>query len=117
MPESLPLRTDTPDHAAADSVDTLRDHPAASRARRPTVPTGFTVADVARRYRVGEDKVRAFIARGELLAINTATALCGRPRWIILPDALAAFEKRREGGPPPKTARRRKRPSQMDYYP
>jgi hypothetical protein len=82
----------------------------------------LTVADVARRYRVGEDKVRAWIARGELPAINTAAVLCGRPRWVITPDALAAFERGRRGGPPPKPApRRRRRPAAtsgvIDYYP
>jgi hypothetical protein len=46
---------------------------------------GLTVRDVARRYRVGEDKVRGWIARGELAAINTATVMCGRPRWVIPP--------------------------------
>ncbi len=38
---------------------------------------GLTVRDVACRYRVGEDKVRGWIARGELRAINTAKVLCG----------------------------------------
>ena len=32
---------------------------------------GLTVADVARRYRVSPDKVRGWIARGELIAINS----------------------------------------------
>jgi hypothetical protein len=80
-------------------------------------PAGLTVADVARRYRVGEDKVRTWIARGELLAINTAMALCGRPRWVIPADALAGFERRRAGGPPPKQPRRRKRTAVVDFYP
>lgn len=78
---------------------------------------GLTVADVARRYRVGPDKVRAWIGRGELAAVNTATALCGKPRWIILPNALAAFERRRAGGPPPKVERRRKKGYAVDYFP
>jgi transposase len=78
---------------------------------------GLTVRDVARRYRVGEDKVRGWVARGELAAVNTAAALCGKPRWVILPDALAAFEKRRAGGPVPKPKRRAKRPVQIDFYP
>jgi hypothetical protein len=78
---------------------------------------GLTVRDVARRYRVGEDKVRAWITRGELAAINTAAALCGRPRYVILPDALAAFERRRSAAPPPKPTRRRKRSVAVDYYP
>ena len=78
---------------------------------------GFTVADVARRYRVGEDKVRTWIRRGELLAINTATELCGKPRWVVTPEALLAFERLRVGGPSPKPARRRRCTAQVDYFP
>lgn len=78
---------------------------------------GLTVADVARRYRVGEDKVRSWIAKGELKAINTATVLCGKPRFVVLPDHLAEFEKLRAAGPAPKP-QRRKRPTQpIDFYP
>src|SRR4051794_21965418 len=75
--------------------------PTSPDASLPTPPAqaGYTVADVARRLRVGEDKVRGWIARGELAAINTATALCGKPRWVIPPEALAAFERSRAGGP------------------
>jgi hypothetical protein len=58
---------------------------------------GLTVKDVARRYRVSPDKVRLWIARGELVAINTTATLCGKPRWVILPEALAEFERRRAG--------------------
>jgi helix-turn-helix protein len=83
----------------------------------PTLSPGLTVRDVAKRYRVGEDKVRLWIARGELAAVNTAAALCGKPRWVITPEALAAFEKRRIGGPPPKPPRRRRRVASVDYYP
>jgi hypothetical protein len=72
---------------------------------------------MARRYRVGEDKVRGWIARGELRAINTAAALCGRPRWVVPVDALAEFERRRAGGPPPDPPHRRRRRTVVDYYP
>ena len=78
---------------------------------------GLTVADVARRFRVGPDKVRSWIARGELAAVNTASVLCGKPRWVVTPEALAAFERGRAGGPPPKRARHRKRTTVVDYYP
>jgi hypothetical protein len=84
---------------------------------RPEPTPGLTVADVARRYRVGEDKVRGWISRGELRAINTATALCGKPRWVIPPEALVSFEQRRAGGPPPKPQRRRRQPAAIDFYP
>ena len=83
----------------------------------PAPAAGLTVRDVARRYRVGEDKVRAWIARGELKAINTAAVLCGRPRWVVPVDALAEFERRRAGGPPPKPQRRRRQPAPIDFYP
>jgi transposase len=81
------------------------------------VAAGFTVADIARRYRVGEDKVRTWIRHGELRAINTATVLRGKPRWVIPPDALSEFEKRRAGGPPPSPPRRRRRSTEIDFYP
>lgn len=83
----------------------------------PPEQRGLTVADVAARYRVSPDKVRAWIGRGELVAVNTATVLVGKPRWVIQPDALAAFEQRRKSGPPPAPAPRRKRPPNIiDYY-
>jgi hypothetical protein len=82
-----------------------------------TLGRGYTVAEVARRYRVGQDKVRGWIRRGELAAINTATVLCGKPRWVITPDALAVFEKRRATGPAPKQKRRRRQPEVIDFFP
>jgi hypothetical protein len=97
-------------------------HP--SRTRAPTVEdpgdhaaAGLTVKDLARRYRIGEDKVRTFIARGELKAINTAAVLCGRPRWVVPVEALAEFEQRRASGPPPKPRRRHRRTTAAVYYP
>jgi hypothetical protein len=81
------------------------------------IPRGFTVADLARRWRVGEDKIRGFIARGELAAINVATVLCGKPRWVITPDAVTAFERGRQSSPSPKPVRRRKRTEEIDFYP
>jgi hypothetical protein len=84
----------------------------------PSPPAaGLTVADVAKRYRVSPDKVRRWIDRGELLAVNTAEALCGKPRYVITAEALAEFERRRSTAPPPKPKRRKKSPVMMDYFP
>ncbi len=79
---------------------------------------GLTVLDVAKRFRVSPDKVRGWIRRGELLAVNTADNLYGRPRFIISPESLAAFERGRQAATPtaPKP-RRRKRTNLVDYYP
>lgn len=82
-----------------------------------TVSTGLTVAEVARRLRVGVGKVRTWIGRGELKAINTASVLCGRPRWVVTVDALAEFERRRTTTPPTPKPTRRRRTTAVDYYP
>ncbi len=83
--------------------------------------TGQTVPELAKWWRVGQDKIRTWIRKGELIAINTATTLCGKPRWVVSPDAVAEFESRRKSGPPPeqeKPRRRRYKPAGfVDYYP
>jgi hypothetical protein len=78
---------------------------------------GLTVRDLARRYRVSTDKVRVWIHSGELVAITTAAVVCGKPRYVVLPDALVAFERRRQAGPPPKAPRQRRRSYNIDFYP
>jgi hypothetical protein len=96
------------DHTDPLTVERLRDRPEA----------GLTTGEVARRYRVGEDKVRGWIRRGELRAINTADPLAGRPRFVIPPEALASFEKGRAAARPPKPTRRKKKPSgYIDFFP
>jgi hypothetical protein len=63
------------------------------------------------------DRVRAMIVRGELRALNLATAKCRKPRYVILPEHLTEFERGRQAAEPPKPARRRKRTEMVDYYP
>jgi hypothetical protein len=78
---------------------------------------GFTVADVAARFRVSPDKVRLWIKKGELAVVNTASSPCGRPQLPVTAEGLAAFERLRSATPPPKPPRRRQRPAAIDYYP
>jgi excisionase family DNA binding protein len=82
------------------------------------VRRGFTVSEVAERYHVGEDKVRGWIKRGELKAINTTDVRLARPRYVITAEALAEFERGRQAADPPKPTPRRKRPTNIvDFYP
>jgi len=79
---------------------------------------GHVVADVAALLRVSGDKIRRLIATGELVGINTADR-GQKPRWVVLPDALADFLRQRQAVPPtpPKPARRKKRTNKIDFYP
>jgi len=51
----------------------------------------LTTAEIARRLSVSTDKIRAWIASGELRAVNLATRRGGRPRYRVLAEDLAAF--------------------------
>jgi hypothetical protein len=72
---------------------------------------GLTPNGVARLLRVSPDRVRAWIARGELAAVNTATA-GAKPRYIVLPQHLAAWEASHRVNAQP--VRRRRRRSTVD---
>jgi transposase len=77
---------------------------------------GLTTRDVAQRYRVGEDRVRSWIKAGLLKAINTADVACGKPRFVVPPEALVEFERTRAAAAPPKATRSKRRPQQIDYF-
>jgi hypothetical protein len=80
---------------------------------------GLTVKDAAQRYRVGPDKIRTWIACGLMPAVNTASSTSTKPRWVMMPEDLAEFERRRRRGRAAKqTSRRRKqRAGQIDFLP
>jgi transposase len=80
---------------------------------------GYTVADVAQRYRVSPDRVRAWIRRGELKGLNTRDLRCGRPRFVVTHESLADFERSRQAATPeaPKPKRRKRMPEFEDFYP
>ena len=84
---------------------------------RSTLTAGLTVRETAKLLRVGTSKILNFIKNGELMAITTSASLAARPRYIILPDALAAFLQQRCAAPPSKMKRRKKRTQLIDYFP
>jgi hypothetical protein len=102
LPDTLSFQ-----HTQVDRPEGRRNQPGA----------GLTVEEAARRYRVSPDKIRALIAIGELRAVNTAAAKCGKPRWVITPEAMEEFERGRAGGPKPKPQRRRREEGLVDYWP
>jgi excisionase family DNA binding protein len=79
-------------------------------------PAGYTPSELARILRVNADRVRAWIRSGEMPALNLASKRCVRPRFVVLPHHLAAFERKRAAALPPRPPRR-ERKSAIDYYP
>jgi hypothetical protein len=77
----------------------------------------LTVPEMARRHRVSEEKVRAWIRSGILRAVNTANTRCGKPRFVIFPEAIEEFERARSVATPPPAPKRNKRIIRKDYYP
>jgi excisionase family DNA binding protein len=86
-------------------------------ALKPRGGRGLTVSEVARRYRVSEEKVRRWIRAGTLRAINVADSLCGKPRWVVTKEFLNEFERSHAAAEPPRPARRRRKQPLIDYYP
>ncbi len=85
----------------------------------PDTPNrGMTPRETARFLRVRLDRVRAWIRSGELGAVNMAESRVGKPRFVILPHHLAAWEvARRAAQPAPKKRQRQKQTVGTDYYP
>lgn len=79
---------------------------------------GWTINELAKILRVSPDKIRGWIRSGNLKAINIASTLAGKPRFVILPKHLEEFEQTRTTGPPPKTIRKKRKPKgYIDFYP
>ena len=79
-----------------------------------SVPRYLTPPSLAQQYGVKPDKVLAWIARGELRAVNVANRIGGRPRWRISPEAIAEFENRRAAKPEVKRPRRKRQTDVLD---
>jgi hypothetical protein len=82
-------------------------------------PRGYTPNELGRLLRVSPDRIRAWIAAGDLGAIDTSRARCGRPRYVILPHHLEQFIRRRSAARQKTTpTQRRRRPlGFIDFFP
>lgn len=74
------------------------------------IERSLTPPQFAKRYGRAVEKVIRWIESGELVAINVATTTSGRPRYVITPEAIEEFEKRRrvKAAPVKKTIRRKR---------
>jgi hypothetical protein len=70
---------------------------------------GFSLADLAVRWKCGLSKLRELIRRGELVATNIALDVTARPQWRVSAESVGAFERRRSSQPAPTPKRRRGR--------
>jgi len=75
----------------------------------------LTPPEVAKLLRVRIDKVRGWIRRGELAAVDVSETIGGRPRYRIARDDLDAFLRRRQVTTPPVTVRGRRQPAIKQY--
>lgn len=89
---------------------------AAKPARHSVVvaKTHYTPPELAKQWSVSPDKIRAWIASGELEAFDASTTQGGRPRYLIRREAVEAFEALRSIQKPPEPAPRRSRRADDD---
>jgi hypothetical protein len=84
----------------------------------PQPQVSFTARSLAAYWKVSVNKIRKWLASGQLVGVNLATNPAGRPQWRITAASVEAFEARRTSAPTPRPARRRqKRSQQVDFYP
>ena len=77
----------------------------------------MTPAQVATERGIRTGKVLAWIATGQLVAVNHATRLGGRPRWRISRAALDCFDAARSyRAPAPGPRRRRRDPDVVNFF-
>jgi hypothetical protein len=86
----------------------------ATTATKSTDPV-LSVPMIAKRYRVKEDTVRAWIKANLLPAVDVSNPASQRPLWRVSEADLIEFRKRRSPQPTEPT-KRRKRKSQIREY-
>jgi excisionase family DNA binding protein len=74
----------------------------------------YSVKQIRERLKVSDPTVLAWIASGELVAINVSRKRGRKPRWRITEESLQAFELLRASAPqPPRTKRRSRKPADV----
>lgn len=101
-----------PDGTAMQAAEEVAVKPA--RQSAAVAKTHYTPPELAKQWNVSPDKVRAWIASGELEAFDASTTQGGRPRYLIRREAVEAFEARRSIQKPPEPAPRRSRRADDD---
>ena len=71
--------------------------------------TWLTPPAIAEELGIRQSKIAAWIASGELIAVDLSESRGGRPRWRIRRSDLEAFLLRRQSQKPAEPIRRRKR--------
>jgi hypothetical protein len=88
------------------------------RVKGDSPQASYSVADLCKRWKVGADKVYTFLRRGDLVGVNVAANLAGKPQWRITAESVQQFERGRSSLPAPNLQRRRRKPQNLvDYYP
>jgi excisionase family DNA binding protein len=76
------------------------------------IPRMLTPPQIAERLGIDAHKVVAWIAAGQLVAVNVSDG-AKRPRWRIAPEALEQFLRRRQSKPAAAPVRRRQQPKDV----
>lgn len=71
---------------------------------------------LADRWGISVRKIHEWIGSGELVALNVARDLKGKPQWIITAEAIANFEAKRSSKPSPKPPVRRRQPTRIKHF-
>jgi hypothetical protein len=81
---------------------------------------GLTVPELARLLRIGPARIRTMIRNGELKAVDTSSAASNKPRYVVMPADLQAWQDRHQAGQP-LPAPRKRRPvlqhGEIDFFP
>lgn len=80
-----------------------------SKGRTAASSTKLTPPQAAKRLKVSADKVRKWIADGELKASDVAKSGATRPRWLVDEKDLENFLQRRQPMPPAPVKQRKRR--------